>query len=189
LDRISKGLLVFNVVEFIVTVVTIIACKTSKQSASFVFKDFQNFTGFGPALAGIIGILQPAFGMCCYHAQAHMCEELKDASKQAPPAIIMFVYVGAATGLVFLIDVFFCIGYIDQVANTPTLVPLIQIFFDSTNSNVGSCFLATLIVIIDLGRGNALFPEGARPLYAFARDRGLPFFSCDQQNRNETPNL
>jgi choline transport protein len=94
LDRISKGLLVFNVIAFIVTVVTILSCNTSKQSASFVFKDFQNFTGFGPAMAGIIGILQPAFGMCCYDAQAHMCEGLKDASKQAPPAIIMFVYIG-----------------------------------------------------------------------------------------------
>jgi choline transport protein len=40
LDRISKGLPVFNVVAFIVTVVTILACNTNKQSASFVFKDF-----------------------------------------------------------------------------------------------------------------------------------------------------
>lgn len=68
LDKISKGALIFNVVSFIVTIVTILACNSNKSSASFVFQDFQNFTGFGTSMAGIIGILQPAFGMCCYDA-------------------------------------------------------------------------------------------------------------------------
>jgi choline transport protein len=110
-------------------------------------------------------------------APAHMCEELKDASKQAPRAMVLSVYIGALTGFVFLIAVCFCIGDITEVAETATLVPLIQIFYDSTNSNVGSCILATLIVIIDLGCANALLAEGARSLYAFARDHGLPFSS------------
>ncbi|KAE8447904.1 hypothetical protein EG329_009976 [Mollisiaceae sp. DMI_Dod_QoI] len=189
LDKISKGLLIFNIVAFIVTIATILACNKHKQPASFVFKDFQNFTGFSASMAGVIGILQPAFGMCCYDAPAHMCEELKDASKQAPRAIVMSVYIGAITGFVFLISVCFCIGDINQVADTPTLVPLIQIFFDSTNSNVGSCFLATLIVIIDLGCANALLAEGARSLYAFARDRGLPFSSIISkvESKHHTP--
>ena len=65
LDKISKGALIFNIVAFVVTVVTILACNKNKQSPSFVFRDFQNFTGFGTSMAGIIGILQPAFGMCC----------------------------------------------------------------------------------------------------------------------------
>ncbi|TVY78537.1 Choline transport protein [Lachnellula suecica] len=177
LDKISKGLLIFNILSFISIVVTILACNTNKQSASFVFRDFQNFTGFSTSMAGIIGILQPAFGMCCYDAPAHMCEELKDASKQAPRAMVLSVYIGSITGFIFLIAVCFCIGDITEVAETATLVPLIQIFFDSTNSNVGSCILATLIVIIDLGCANALLAEGARSLYAFARDHGLPFSS------------
>jgi choline transport protein len=54
-------------------------------------------------------------------------------------------------------------------------VPLLQIYFDSTSSTVGACFLATLIVIIDIGCANALLAEGSRSLYAFARDHGLPF--------------
>lgn len=65
LDKVSKGLLIFNIVSFIAIIVTILACNTHKQPASFVFKDFQNFTGFSTSMAGIIGILQPAFGMCC----------------------------------------------------------------------------------------------------------------------------
>lgn len=89
----------------------------------------------------------------------------------------MSVYIGAITGFVFLIAVCFCIGDITEVAATPTLVPLIQIYYDSTNSNVGSCILASLIVVIDIGCANALLAEGSRSLYAFARDHGLPFSS------------
>ncbi|EHK99894.1 putative Choline transport protein [Glarea lozoyensis 74030] len=154
---------------------TILACNQNKQPASFVFQDFQNFTGFSAPMAGIIGILQPAFGMCCYDAPAHMCEEIKDASKQAPRAIVMSVWIGCVTGFVFLVSVCFCIGDITLVAETPTLVPLIQIYHDSTNSNVGTCFLASFIVVINMGSANALLAEGARSLYAFARDEGLPF--------------
>lgn len=65
LDRLSKGLLLFNIASFIATVMVILACNKQKQSASFVFKDFQNFTGASASMAGIIGILQPAFGMWC----------------------------------------------------------------------------------------------------------------------------
>ncbi|TVY30109.1 Choline transport protein [Lachnellula hyalina] len=189
LEKISKGALIFNIVSFLAIVITILACNDHKQSASFVFKDFQNFTGFSASMAGIIGILQPAFGMCCYDAPAHMCEELKDASKQAPRAMIFSVYIGALTGFVFLVAVCFCIGDITTVADTPTLVPLIQIFFDSTNSNVGSCILATLIVIIDFGCANALLAEGARSLYAFSRDNGLPFSSLISkvESKHQTP--
>lgn len=175
LNKISKGLLILNIASFVVTIVTILACNTHKQSASFVFKDFQNLTGFGPAMAGVIGILQPAFGMCCYDAPAHMTEEMQDASKQAPKAMVWSVWIGAITGFIFLLAVCFCIGDIVTVAETTTLVPLIQIYFDSTNSNAASCVLASLIVVIDVGCGNALLAEGSRSLYAFARDRGLPF--------------
>jgi choline transport protein len=173
-------------------------------------------------MAGVIGILQPAFGMCCCEsppsflylllshfaprssfrhqtraltknptddAPAHMCEELKDASKQAPRAMVMSVYIGAITGFIFLISVCFCIGDIDEVANTTTLVPLIQIYYDSTASHVGSCFLASFIVIINFGAGNALLAEGARSLYAFARDQGLPFSSLISkvEPKHQTP--
>ncbi|KAG4025339.1 hypothetical protein MFRU_060g00150 [Monilinia fructicola] len=175
LDKVSTVALIFNIVSFVVTVVTILACNTNKQSASFVFQDFQNFTGFGTAMAGIIGILQPAFGMCCYDAPSHMTEELKDASKEAPRAMVLSVYIGAITGFIFLIAVCFCVGDIDAVANTPTLVPLIQIYADSTKSHIGACFLASMIVVINIASSNALLAEGSRSLYAFARDNGLPF--------------
>ncbi|RKF79827.1 Amino-acid permease 2 [Golovinomyces cichoracearum] len=175
LDRLSKGLLIFNVTAFVAVVTTILVCNTHKQPASFVFRDFQNFTGSSNPIAD--------------DAPAHMCEELKDASKQAPRAMVMSVYIGAITGFIFLISVCFCIGNIEAVANTSTMVPLIQIFFDSTGSKIVSCILSSAIFVIILGASNALLAEGARSIYAFARDGGLPFSSYISrvERKRQTP--
>lgn len=104
-----------------------------------------------------------------------MAEEMKNASTEAPRAIVMSVYLGAVTGFIFLISICFCIGDIDATALSPTGVPLIQIFYDSTGSVVGACFLASLVLVIGMGAANSLLAEGSRSLFAFARDGGLPF--------------
>ena len=104
-----------------------------------------------------------------------MIEEIHNGSREAPKAIVMSVYIGAITGFIFLISVCFCIGDITETAESTTGVPLIQIFYDSTGSVVGSCFLSSMIVVIVLVCANALMAEGSRSLYAFARDQGLPF--------------
>lgn len=113
--------------------------------------------------------------MCCYDAPSHMSEEMKNPAKEAPQAIIMSVYLGAVTGFIFLISAFFCIGDLEATATTPTGVPLIQIFFDSTGSTGGATTLAAMITVIVLICANSLMAEGSRALWAFSRDRGLPF--------------
>lgn len=76
--------------------------------------------------------------MCCYDTPAHMTEEMKNASKEAPKAIIMSVYLGAITGFIFLVSAFFCIGDLEATATTSTGVPLIEIFYNSTGSVAGA---------------------------------------------------
>ena len=177
LDKISKAAIIWNILSFVIVIIVILACNDHKQPASFVFKDFQNFTGFGTAYCAILGLLQSSFGMCCYDAPAHMTEEMRNASREAPKAIVMSVYIGAVTGFIFLISICFCIGDIDSTAESTTGVPLLEIFFNSTGSVVGTCFLGSLIIVIVLICANALLAEGSRSLYAFARDKGLPFSS------------
>jgi choline transport protein len=177
LDRISKFILVWNIIAFFACFITILATNDQKQSASFVFGEFQNFTGFNAPYGAIVGLLQSAFGMCCYDAPAHMTEEIRNARKQAPRAIIMAVYIGAVTGFVFLISLSFCMGDLETTAGTATGVPVIEIFYHSTNSVAGASTLASFIAVIALVCANSLMAEGSRAIYAFARDHGLPFSS------------
>ncbi|KAF2264196.1 GABA permease [Lojkania enalia] len=175
LNKISKGILVWNITAFVVCFITILATNDHKQPASFVFSKFQNNTGFGGSYAAILGLLQSAFGMCCYDAPSKMTEEIKNARKQAPRAIVMAVYIGTFTGFIFLISLSFCMGDYETTAGTPTGVPVIEIFFNSTGSIGGASTLASLIAVIALVCANSLMAEGSRAVFAFARDHGLPF--------------
>ncbi|KAF2431563.1 GABA permease [Tothia fuscella] len=175
LDKLSKSILIWNIASFSIVIITILATNKHKQSASFVFSDFQNFTGFSASYTAVIGIVQSAFGMCCYDAPSHMTEEMKDARREAPRAMVLAVYMGAVTGFIFLVAICFCIGDIETTALSPTGVPLMQIFYDSTGSVGGTCALTTLITVIVLVCSNSLMAEGSRSVFAFARDRGLPF--------------
>jgi amino acid transporter len=175
LNRLSRAILIWNICSFMIITVTLLATNSNKQAPSFVFQDFQNFTGFGQAMATIIGILQSFFGMCCYDAPSHMTEEMKHPSRDAPIAMVLSVGMGSVTGFVFLLTLCFCIGDIDNTAASSTGVPVIQIFYDSTNSKVGACFMASMITVINLVCAVSLLAEGSRSLFAFARDNGLPF--------------
>jgi choline transport protein len=171
LDKISRGLIIWNICAFVIVVVTILAVNDHKQPARFVFVDFVNLSGFDRSYTAILGLLQAAFGMCCYDAPAHMTEEIKNARKEAPRAIIMSVYIGAVTGFVFLIAACFCISDIESVASSSTGVPVIQIFYDSTSSIAGACCLTVLVIVIVMGASNALVAEGGRAVYAFGRGK------------------
>jgi choline transport protein len=190
LSKISTLALCWNLLSLFVIVVTILSTNNQKQSSSFVWKDFQNFTGFGSGMATVVGLLQSFYGMCCYDAPAHMTEEMKNASKEAPRAIILSVWIGAVTGFVFLVSAFYCIGNIEQTAMSPTGVPLIQIFFDSTGSVQGSLVLTFMITVVVFFSANALMADGSRSLFAFARDHGLPFskFFAKVDRRRQVPN-
>ena len=56
-----------------------------------------------------------------------MTEEMTNARREAPKAMILSVYVGCITGFGFLVAVCFCIGDITMTAESTTGVPLIQV--------------------------------------------------------------
>ncbi|KAJ5681097.1 hypothetical protein N7536_012236, partial [Penicillium majusculum] len=175
LHRLSRFILVWNIASFIIVITTLLATNHQKQGTDFVFHEFRNMTGFGASMATIVGILQSFFGMCCYDAPSHMTEEMTHASRDAPKAIIFSVIMGGVTGLLFLLTLCFCMGDIEATANSSTGVPVIQIFYDSTQSKVGTCILASMITVIIMVTSISLVAEGSRSVYAFARDHGLPF--------------
>ncbi|KAI5460940.1 putative GABA permease [Mariannaea sp. PMI_226] len=174
LNRLSQGLLIWNVLSFLVITITMVATKKDYQAPAFVFKEFRNDTGLSAPLGVIAGLLQSFYSLCCYDGPAHMTEEMQNASRDAPKAIIAAVGLGSITGFMFLIAAFFCITDIDRVANSPTGVPFIEILYDSTGSVAATCVLSSMIIVILLFCANSIMAEASRALWAFARDQGLP---------------
>jgi amino acid transporter len=118
--------------------------------------------------------MQCAYGMCCYDAPAHMSEEMTNATRDAPRAMVLSVIIGFFTGLVYILVVLFSIVDIQAVSESPTGVPLLEIFYQATRSTAGALSLQALLLLNQLFAANALLVEGSRSVYAFARDGAFP---------------
>ncbi|KAK9461027.1 Hnm1p [Lipomyces oligophaga] len=177
LNRINDVALWWSVLGFVITTIVILVVTPNKRDAKFVFtssiSDESGWSNFGMVI--ILGILQSAYGMCCYDAPAHMSEELHNASKEAPRAMVLSVFIGFITGLGYIMAILFCLIDVDAVVDTSTLVPLIEIFKDGLNNDAGASCLAVITMVCSFFASNALLTEGARSLYAFARDGAMPF--------------
>ena len=63
------------------------------------------------------------------------------------------------------------------ILNTPTKYPFIQLFYNITNSYVGTDIMVAIIVIALVFAVIAEIATASRQIWSFARDKGLPFSS------------
>ncbi|MEV1035079.1 amino acid permease [Streptomyces sp. NPDC050204] len=147
----------------------------SHQSASFVFTEFVNNTGWGSGLYVVmIGLLMAQYTFTGYDASAHMTEETHDAATAGPKGIVQSIWTSWIAGFVLLLGFTFAIQSYDGALNSPTGAPPAQILLDALGATTGKLLL--LIVIgAQLFCGMASVTANSRMIYAFSRDGALPF--------------
>jgi amino acid transporter len=144
------------------------------QSASFVFTEFVNNTGWQSSLyVALIGLLLAQYTLTGYDASAHMTEETHDASRSGPRGIVMSIVVSIAAGWVLLIGLTFAIQSYSSAIDTPTGVPPAQIFIDAVG-DTGGKLLLLIAIGAQLFCGMASVTANSRMIYAFSRDGALP---------------
>ena len=118
-----------------------------KGEAFEVFTTFNNYGGWSSegasALVGIMAVILPLLGA---DAAVHMSEELRDASKALPQAMIWSTTINGAMGFVMIITFCMVLGNLDDVLATPTGQPFIAVFYQATQSYVGTNVLSALII-------------------------------------------
>jgi amino acid permease (GABA permease) len=145
------------------------------QSASFVFTEFVNNTGWQSSLyVALIGLLLAQYTLTGYDASAHMTEETRDASTAGPRGIVMSIVVSVVAGWILLIGLTFAIQSYDNALAAPdTGVPPAQIFVDAVGVTGGK-----LLLLIAIGAqlfcGMASVTANSRMIFAFSRDGALP---------------
>src|SRR5215218_6114129 len=116
------------------------------QSASFVFTEFVNNTGFQSSLyVALIGLLLAQYTLTGDDASAHMTEETRDASRAGPRGIVMSIVVSVVAGWILLIGLTFAIQSYDSATGTETGVPPAQIFIDAVGDTGGKLLLLIAI--------------------------------------------
>ncbi len=89
--------------------------------------------------------------------------------------MIAAVTMNSVMQFAYMVVVMFCIGDVDQVANTPTLLPIIEVYYQATKSKPATNFLVTMMALILFLSLFNIFASVSRLAWAFARDKGLPF--------------
>ncbi|TVY84610.1 Choline transport protein [Lachnellula suecica] len=108
-------------------------------------------------------------------ADAIIGDEVKGARTQVPHSMILAVTLNSIMQFAFMVAVMFCIGDVDQVTNTPTLLPIIEVYYQATKSKPATNFLVAMIAFILFISLFNIFASVSRLTWAFARDNGLPF--------------
>lgn len=85
------------------------------------------------------------------------------------------VAINGLIGLAYCIMLLFSTSSLDALINTPTGFPFIQIFLDATNSRAGATVMAFMPVFMAFAATVAGVASTSRTLWAFARDKALPF--------------
>ncbi|WP_406211360.1 amino acid permease [Kitasatospora sp. NBC_01560] len=143
-------------------------------SASFVFTEFVNNTGFHNQLyVAMLGLLLAQYTLTGYDASAHMTEETRDAARSGPRGIVNAITVSLVAGWILLLGITFAIRDYDGALHSATGVAPAQIFIDAIGTN-GAELLLLIVIGAQFFCGMASVTANSRMIYAFSRDGALP---------------
>jgi amino acid transporter len=147
-----------------------LAALAPKQDAAFLLTRFSSETPLY-AYGFLIGLLQAQWTFTGYDASAHVSEETRDPTRNAPWGIFLSVAVSAVVGYVLLGAVTLAIQDLPTAAAAPN--PFLYVLTHALGPSVGGA-----LVWVAIGAmwfcGLSSVTSNSRMLFAFARDHGLP---------------
>ena len=166
-----------------------------QSSNEFVFATSINAGGWSSyGVSWCIGLLTTVYSLAGFDGACHMSkrffsrapftditltqytgEEVHDASKVVPKSMVATIWINGVLAFGMILALLYSIGDVNQVLNTPTGYPFIQIFFNATQStratNAMTALLSSGLIFASFGQ----LATASRVTWAFSRDNGLPY--------------
>lgn len=180
MEKMTKSYVIFHIIILVACSITLLAMTTHerghpKHTSKYVFTSTYNDSGWSPAgWSWMFGFLSVSWTMTDYDATAHITEEIKEPELKAPWAISMamlFTYLG---GFLFNIVLCYTMGEPKEVLGSAFGQPVVQIFLDAMGPAGAIVFAVGAFIIIKFVCFTAM-QALARTVFAFSRDRLLPF--------------
>ena len=188
----------FCLLAIAVIVIVVPAVAPTHQSAHWVFTAWVPLDGkfylgdqYTPAYSAMLALLLPAYNFTCYDGPAHLSEELKDAARSAPRAILVAILSSAITGWALVISMCFSIQSLndtlaytsDYAGHAPGLglnSPA-QIMWDAFKQRYNKAYLGNMLmfmpVVATFFCTVSLVTYVSRILFAYSRDKAVPLSS------------
>jgi len=171
----------WHVIGTIIIVVALLVVPDTHQSASYVFTQTINNSGFSGHgwssvtfwmvfAIGSIGLAQ--YTLTGYDASAHMAEETHKASRSAAVGMIWAVILSVIGGFILLTVITFAIPNQKDVQQQFTYITT-YIWQTSMGTHWAEVLLF-IVVMAQLFCLTACITSGSRMLFAFSRDRAVP---------------
>lgn len=214
LHIVGNVMMVLHVVFFIAVLLCAAILPPTRNSASFVFTEFVNLTGWdSDGLAWCLGMLTSAYTMigklvhpnrvfkqCAdiftnnafagYDSAMHLSEEMQRPEIGVPRAIVGSMVLNGVMGFALVIAILFGMGDLQTALATGTGYPIIEIFFFICRGNkIGATVLTCTIVVAASLATMGVIASSSRTIWAAARDEATPFSSWLSQldSKQEVP--
>lgn len=175
----NNGIFYQNILLLFAFSITLLVCTGAKsdlqfQSGKFVFGSWVNETGWSDGVTWFIGLIQAAYGLTAFDSVIHLVEEMPKPSINAPRVLNLAIITGTVTGGLFMIICLFCIQDVDNVIDTATGLPFMQLALDVIGLD-GSAVLLAIYISNGVFQLFSIMTTSSRLTMGFARDGGLPF--------------
>ena len=146
-----------------------------RASAHETLLGFQNNGGWATVgLSSMIGLTTPLSVVVGYDCSVHMSEEIHDASKTLPNAIIWSIIVNGSLAFIMAITLIFTLGNVDNLLASVTRQPFIQQIYNATQSYGGTNAMVAVVIVLLTSSCISEVATASRQIWSFARDGGLP---------------
>ncbi|THC89299.1 hypothetical protein EYZ11_011257 [Aspergillus tanneri] len=95
----------------------------------------------------MVGLVTAITAIIGYGCTVHMSEEVRDASSALPKPIMSAVTLNGSMAFVVLVTLYFTLGNLDEVLNTDTGYPFIQVFYNVTKSYPATNAMTSIVVL------------------------------------------
>ena len=159
----------------IVTIIVVAAMPTTHATTEFVWRAWDNQTGWGNGVAFLTGVLNGAFTIGTPDAVTHMAEELPNPKKDLPKAIAMQIILGTVTAFCYAIAILYAITDLDAVLTSNGSFPLAAVYSQATGNKAGTFGLLMIVFLSIMICVLGTFLTVSRIWWALARDNAVPF--------------
>ena len=146
LPKFEIFIVVFHIAGFIAIVSVLWVFTTPKNTSEFVWTTSLNEGGWPTqGLSYCVGFIGNVATFVGADASVHLVEETENAARNIPRAIVTSMFINGMVGFVMMITLLYNLGDVDQVLNTATGYPFIQIFYGKSISHIPPSKFVTLI--------------------------------------------
>ncbi|SAM82138.1 related to GABA permease [Ustilago bromivora] len=176
LDRMNQTALMwsfFGAVCVFVTCLAVPSAQGHRSSASFVFTEFVNLTGWPDGIAWMIGLIQAQYCLVGADGASHVIDEIERPHTNAPKAMVLSCLIGGTSAFLVLIAVLSGISSIESVIAAGA-AGIVEAFMQATQNKAGTLCLNIILFGTIFFAGPALMLTSSRMVQAYANDGCLP---------------